>query len=115
MFPRDASERASGWRWPLVPVTRELIDDYPVRLNAYFAAYRRVYYDFDYDYFVYAWWPIAPVAKLLYWWRRGTRWRYSAERWLNHRVIDVPEGNYLSNWHLRPLQAWTRHRTLYVR
>lgn len=101
----------SGWRWPLILVTRELLCEKYDDVAWYLAAHRRVYYSFDADYYVYAWWPIAPAARLIYWWRHETRWRFAVERALRGRVVDIRDGDYLSNWKLRPLSRWTWRRT----
>lgn len=107
-------EPCSGWRYPLVPVTRNLCEDAPVRLSWFLREYDRVHHDFDRDLYVYAWWPIAPLARVAYWWLRGTPLRWSIERWLNRRVADKRESevyNFALLGFWRPLRAWTWRKT----
>ena len=107
----------NGWTYPIVPVTREFQRDFVNAFRVFLARYRQVHYDFNRDLDVYAWWPIAPLVRVAYWWRYGTALRWSIERWLNRRVADKREWetyNFALLGHWRPLRAWTWRRTRYT-
>jgi hypothetical protein len=106
-------EPVSGWQFTLVPVLREMLKYIPQFARVALPKHRRVHHDFDRDLYVYAWWPIAPLARVAYWWRYGTPLRWSIERWMNRRVADKREGwcyNFALLGHWRPLRAWTWRR-----
>ena len=102
-----------GWRFPLVDVACEMEDDCP-QFRRWNRFHVRVHYSFDRDVAVYAWWPLAPVAWVAYWWTSRTLLRWSVERWMQRRIADKPEGEYynfalLGCW--RNWRRWTWKRT----
>lgn len=101
------------WRKPRLEVTRELLADSNRRVARYLyeAYYYEVHRNFDRESYVFVWAPLALPARLAYWWRYETSWRCCIERAMRGRIADVAEGDYLTNWRLRPLRRWTWRRT----
>jgi hypothetical protein len=102
----------SGWRYPLVPVTGKLVHNVPMFFALMLRYHRFVHEDFDREVFIFAWWPIAPIARVCYWWKHS-RWRFCVEHWMRGRVMDKPEGEAYTawTWRMRPLRAWTWRKT----
>ena len=109
---RCGDNKWHGRRFPLIAITEELLRDSPF-MKRYNAWHIKVHHDFDRELHIFAWWPIAPLAKLCYWWRYRTKWRYCIEHAMHGRIADKPEGEMWTSWtwRFRVPSRWTWHRT----
>lgn len=101
-----------GWRKPHISVTREADEDYKFGVILTQLGYRAVHHDFDRDCNEYVWWPVAPVAALVYTWL-NSRHRFCIEHAMRGRIADKPEGETWTSWtwRFRKPSAWTWQRT----